>query len=118
MTEYLINRPARLTTCPTCNQPTLAAISGGLTISADPKPLTINQEIAALLTNRPTYDILTHGFPKRIYLEWRSTTRIKNKHRHTVVAEHPCRTATYTQGTGTDLIIPSPRTPLPDDPPF
>ena len=111
MTQHLITEPAKAAECTRCGDPVFAAITGGLTTITDIHPLSVNEEITALLTGRPTFDLQSSG--KQAYLEWRDITRIKAGRHHPVVAAHQC-------GPGT-LLLPvtiPPVEELPDDPPF
>lgn len=116
MSGHLISRAARAHTCPACGSPVLIAVTGGITIIVTPQPLSIAGEITALLSGRRTYDILVHGIPRLLFLEWRDTSRIRSR-KHMVVASHPCRT-TATPADGTEIRIPFTASPLPDIPPF
>lgn len=88
--EHLINRPARYQPCPRCGRHTLTAWTSGIRIRLDPEPLTIHQEIAALLSGRHTYDVLIYGLPRRMHPEWRHLLRIRAPRKHPVVATHIC----------------------------
>ena len=82
---------ARLQPCPACRRHTLFAITDGLRIRADPEPLGIHAEIAARLQQRETYDVITWGQPRRLYLEFRNLLRVMAGRRYPVVAAHyPC----------------------------
>lgn len=91
MTEHLINRPAKLTQCSRCDAVTMTGITGGLTVTVDVKPLTINGEIAALLTGRMTFAL--HAIGHSVHLELRGLTEIRAGRSHSVVALHQCRGA-------------------------
>lgn len=112
MTEHLINRPAKLTACARCGQLTFTGISGGITIIADPAPLSIDQEIAARLAGKTIYDVITSS--RGPYLEWRSLARVKAGRYYAVAASHACA---RTAQRDVELATPPP-VPLPDDPPF
>jgi len=90
MTEHLIDRAARYQPCPKCERHTLTAIVGGMPIRADPEPLTINAEIAALLSGLITFDVHSYGLPRKMHLEDRDIDRIKRGHKYPVVAMHTC----------------------------
>jgi len=109
--QHLVTEPARPVTCSRCGQQVIHAVTGGLTTITDTTPLSVNEEITALLTGRPTFDLQSNG--NRAYLEWRDITRIKAGRRHPVVAAHQC-------GPGTQLlpVTAPPAEELPDDPPF
>ena len=110
MTEHLINRPAQITACTRCGQKTLTAITGGLTTTIDPGPLTIAQEIAARITGKPTFDLVPSG--AALYVEWRDITRVKAPRVYAVAAIHQCKGARQ-------VVLPTvPAAPLPDNPPF
>ena len=118
VTEHLISRPAKLKTCPRCGEYTLTAITGGLTTATDPEPLTIEQEIAALLIGKRTFDIITLGH--RLYLEWRDIIRVKGNRAYPVVAIHICTPAEPPPELPPDIKLTTApaRESLPDDPPF
>lgn len=109
--EHLINRPAHYQPCPRCGHHTLTAWTAGIKIRLDPEPLTIHQEIAALLSSRRTYDVLILGLPRRMYPEWRHLLRIRAPRKHAVVATHTCPPNAirpqYRQPE-TEIAIPSP----------
>jgi hypothetical protein len=113
MTSHLINRPAEITACSHCGQKTLTALSGGLTTAIDPSPLSIAQEIAAIITGKPTFDLIPSG--RSLYVEWRDMTRVKASRLYAVAAIHTCPGATHpTQ----HLLAGAGSVPVPDDPPF
>jgi hypothetical protein len=102
---------ACLQPCPACQRHTLACVSGGLPIRANPEQLTVNQEIAARLQGKETYDVITWGLPRKLYLEYRDLTRIKAGRKHPVVAEHPCGHMPRPAGPGdTELTFKTVRT--------
>ena len=112
MTQYLITEPAKAAECIRCGSQVITAITGGLTTVTDVSPLSVNEEIAALLVGRATFDLQADG--KQVYLEWRDLTRIRAGRRYPVVAGHRC-------GPGARLLpLPAaaPAAQLPDDPPF
>jgi hypothetical protein len=86
--NHLIDRPARLIPCHGCRRHILSAISGGITIAADPEAADIHAEITARLSGRMTYDILI--LAQRPYLEYRSVFRIRPERIYPVVADHQC----------------------------
>jgi hypothetical protein len=86
--QHLISRPARLVPCHGCHRHILAAIDGGLTVAADPQTITPAAEIAARITGRAAYDIVTTG--TRIYLVYRDLHRIRGRRGYPVVADHEC----------------------------
>lgn len=87
---HLEDGPAFYQPCPRCARHTLTAYCAGVKTRLDPEPLTINQEIAALLLGRRTYDVLIQGLPRRMYPEWRHLLRIRAPRKHTVIATHVC----------------------------
>ena len=113
MTQHLITQPAKPGKCTRCGALILTAISGGLTTVTGPQSLTINQEIAALIAGRATFDLVVTGHS--VFLEWRDLTRIRTGRRYTVVAIHECPLGA-TPGTRPLPVAATP--PLPDDPPF
>lgn len=90
MTGHLISTAAVLAPCNHCGAHILACRAAGFRAYADPQPIDVNQEIAARLCNRPVYDLLTQGLPKRMYLEYRNLTRVIAGRSYPVVAEHAC----------------------------
>lgn len=88
--EHLIDRPAHYQPCPHCGRHTITAWCGGVRTRCDPEPLTINQEIAALLTGRQTYDVMIWGLPRRMNLAWRDITRIRAGRKYAIIATHKC----------------------------
>src|SRR5262250_1869589 len=88
MTAPLITRPAKISNCPRCGALILTAITGGLTTITSIEPLSIDEEIIALLTGHATFDMQITG--TQIYLEWRDITRIRAGRRYPVVVIHPC----------------------------
>lgn len=113
MTIHLIDRPARLATCPRCGHPTLSAVSGGITVHATPAPLSISEEIAERLSGHSAYDVIIYGM--RLYLEYRDLPRIRTGRRHQVVAAHGCPRSPVISGT--EIVIRPPYS-TPDIPPF
>src|SRR5215831_14497868 len=97
MTTHLVTEPARPVTCSRCGLRVIHAITGGLTTITDSAPLSVNEEIAALLTGRPTFDLCASG--GHAYLEWRDITRIRAGRKYPVLAIHQC-------GPGAQLIPP------------
>ena len=112
MTGHLITRPAALAECCHCGAVTIIAMVDGLLTAADTQPLGISEEIAAIMAGKATFDLVITG--QRIYLEWRSLTRIRVARDHPVVARHPCAAASsrplppVTAAAGE----------VPDEPPF
>ena len=76
--------------CHRCRRHTLTARTGGLLTHCDPENLSIGGEIAALLQSRLTFDIHVLGLPRRMFLEYRDTVRIKGSRGYPVVAQHSC----------------------------
>jgi len=111
MTGHLITRPAKISNCPRCGALILSAVTGGLTTITSIDPLSIDEEIAALLTGRATFDMQISG--TCIYLEWRDITRIRAGRKYPVVAMHPCN-----PGCQPAPLPILPAEELPDDPPF
>jgi hypothetical protein len=111
VTDHLITRPARIINCPRCGALALTAVTGGLTTVTSIEPLSIDQEIAALLTGRTTFDMQIRG--THIYLEWRDVTRIQAGREYPVVAIHQCTPAYQL----VPLPVPAGEE-VPDDPPF
>ncbi len=93
MSGHLISTAAVLVPCDGCSKRILACRAGGFRAHADPQPLSINAEIAAWLRNRPVYDILIHGLPRTMHLEYRNLTRVISGREYPVVAEHECPSA-------------------------
>lgn len=87
--EHLIDRPAHYQPCPRCGSHTLTAYSSGIHIRLDPETLNAEQELAALLSGRMTYDLMVLGLPRRMHPAWRDQTRIRSR-RYQVVATHQC----------------------------
>jgi hypothetical protein len=87
---HLESRPARYQPCPHCGHHTLTAQDAGIPVRCDPEPLSINQEIAALLLGRATYDVLVYGLPRRMHPRYRDFGRIRAPRRHAVIADHKC----------------------------
>lgn len=77
----------------------------------DTKPLSIAEEISALIAGKATFDLAMTG--QRVYVEWRDLTRIRSSRDHPVVAQHPCAAA-----SARPLPPVSVSEELPDDPPF
>lgn len=112
MTEHSITRPAHLANCTRCGNLVIKAITSGLTTITDPQPLNTNQEIQALMTGQPTFDLVAFG--RNVFLEWRDLIRIRASRDYPVVAQHRC-----VPGSQPPAPIPAAATvPLPDDPPF
>jgi hypothetical protein len=86
--DHLISRPACTQPCTACHRHILIAIDQGLTIHADPEPLTVPAEIAARLTGRGTYDITRTG--GKTYLITRDIFRIRADREYPVVGGHAC----------------------------
>jgi hypothetical protein len=87
---HLEDGPAHYQPCPRCGRHTLTAWCAGVKTRFNPEPLTIHQEIAALLTGRRTYDVLILGLPRRMYPEWRHLLRIQAPRKHPVIVTHAC----------------------------
>jgi hypothetical protein len=109
--QHLINTPAKTGECSRCGAIILTAITGGLTTVTDIQPLSVDEEIAALLLGRATFDLQQTG--TQTYLEWRDLTRIRAGRNHPIVAIHQCRGATVRLLTFTTA-----SEKVPDDPPF
>lgn len=114
MTAHLITEAAKLRICTRCGEYTIVAISGGINTAADIQPLSVDEEIAALLTGRRTFDFAQIGL--RYYLHYRDLFAIRANRIHPVVAAHRHRPS-----------LPSPsdielttlaKEVLPDEPPF
>lgn len=94
MSDHLISRPAYSAPCTACRQRLILAIDGGLTIAADPQPLTVNEEIAAHLTHRGAYDLIkTPG--AKTWLIHRDIFRVKAGRTHPVLGDHACPAARH-----------------------
>jgi hypothetical protein len=109
--QHLITTPAKTGECSRCGAVVLTAITGGLTTVTDARPLSVDEEIAALLTSRVTFDLQQTG--TQAYLEWRDLTRIRAGRRYPVVAIHQCRGAAVRL-----LTFAAASEEVPDDPPF
>lgn len=85
---------AKATTCRRCGHPILTAIAGhvaGLTVRADPEPMTPQQELLALLDGRLTWHLITEALGTQ-RITWRDPTAIRagpKPDRH-VIADHRC----------------------------
>ena len=90
---------------------TITAMVDGLLTAVDTRPLGIGEEIAAIMSGKATFDLVITG--QRIYLEWRSLTRIRAARDHPVVARHPCAAA-----SSRPLPPVTAMEEVPDDPPF
>jgi hypothetical protein len=90
MTGHLISTPAALLPCGRCGRHVLACFSGGFRTVADPEPLGLAAEIAAWLDSRMAFDVIKWGIPERLYLEYRTETRIAAGRNYLVVASHGC----------------------------
>lgn len=111
MSQHLITTPARAATCNACGSTVIHAVTGGLTTITDTTPLSVNEEIAAILAGRSTFDLQTAG--NQLYLEWRDVTRIRAGRNYPVLAIHGCARGAQ------HPIPPAPsNNSLPDDPPF
>jgi hypothetical protein len=110
--EHLIDRAAHYQPCPRCSRHTITALSGGVPLRLDPEPLTINQEIAALLSGRQTYDVMLWGLPRRMHPIWRDISRIRAPRKHAVIAAHKCTPLPVPPGRQpeTELTVPYPST--------
>ena len=116
MVNHLVTEPAKLITCPRCGQYTIHALSGGILVKANPEPLSVSQEITALLTGKRTYDLIPFGL--HFYLEYRSAGRMESDRLHVVVATHTCQPTTTPPKLGPDMKLLIPAVSLPDEPPF
>jgi hypothetical protein len=108
---HLEDGPAFYQTCPRCGHHTLTAWCCGVKTRFDPEPLSIHEEIAALLCGRRTYDVLIYGLPRRMYPEWRHLLRIRAPRKHTVIATHACPSGAIRspfRQPEIEIIIPSP----------
>ena len=90
MSDYLITTAAVLVPCDRCGRHILACRVSGFRAYADPRPLSVNEEIAARMKDASLYDVLTTGLPPRMYLEYRDLTRIICGRSYPVVAAHCC----------------------------
>lgn len=117
----LIDRPAWYQPCPRCGHHTLAALVSGHKIRCDPEALNINQEIAALLMGKQTYDILLIGLPRRMQPVWRDISRIRATRRYLVIADHRCNPGAQRPaipGPEIEITVPRPSAPDSETPPF
>lgn len=112
MTGHLVTRPAALAECRRCGAATITAMVDGLLTAVDTQPLSISAEIAAIMAGKTTFNLMVTG--QRIYLEWRSVTRIRAGRDHPVVARHPCAAASSKPLPPATAAVEE----LPDDPPF
>jgi hypothetical protein len=86
---------AKATTCRRCGRPIITAVAGhiaGLTVRADPEPLSATEEILALLDGRLTWHLITEALGTQ-RITWRDPTAIRagpKPGRH-VIADHRCR---------------------------
>ena len=76
MTEHLISRPAHPAECARCGSRVLTGMDGGLTVAANPQPLTVAAEIAARIDGRPVFDLLITAGGKT-YLTDRHVNRVR-----------------------------------------
>jgi hypothetical protein len=89
VSDHLISRPAYSAPCTACQQRLILAIDGGLTIAADPAPLSVNEEIAARLTKRGVYDLVKIPGSKT-WLIHRDIFRVKAGRTYPVLGDHAC----------------------------
>lgn len=57
MSRHLVTTTAVAGMCPGCREPVLTGISEGLTVRADPYPLTRDLEVAMIIAGRDTYTL-------------------------------------------------------------
>lgn len=89
-TDHLIDRPAYATQCPRCKERVLVAMDGGLSVTTDVIPASINAEIAAWLTKRYAWEIIRDPYPGQTHLRFRGLARIKAGRDLPVVLAHEC----------------------------
>jgi len=81
------------TLCPRCGAPVLTARAGrvaALDVVADVEPITVTEEILALLAGRLTWHLITGALGTR-RITWRGATHIRaGPARHPVLADHTC----------------------------
>ncbi len=120
MSGHLISTAAALVGCRRCARTVLEGYDGGQLIRADPAPLAPEDELLALLGGRHTYDLHLMGLPRRPYLIWRCTFRLRAPRRHQVVATHECTPTQHLNAGGPpiNLIASYRKQPLPEKPPF
>jgi hypothetical protein len=116
MNHYLINTPAIPTRCPRCRAWVLTAHTSGCLVNVDPIPLDENEELVALLDDRPTFDTHTEKYMYSIYLEYRTAMRIQASRNHPVVTTHKCGHAIGTPPPAPPRSQPKRRHS--DEPPF
>jgi len=88
------HRAAALRLCPSCQAPTLVGLDADVTAftaRADILPLNELGETIALLSGRPTYDLVTNGGRKE--LTRREEWNISGTRRYPVLAAHKCGVA-------------------------
>ncbi|MGW4469683.1 hypothetical protein ACWENQ_08420 [Nonomuraea sp. NPDC004354] len=109
-----------LDTC-RCGALILVCQSEGIPARADAAPLSPEQELAAILDGRMTYDVQPLGLPRKPYLMYRHSFRIANgKGEWKVVAAHKCPPGPHhptIRQPPTPLVIPY-ASASPDIPPF
>jgi hypothetical protein len=110
LTGHLINTPAVLAKCSRCGAATITGTTSGLTTVADVHPLTIPEEITAIMSGKATFTLTAAG--RNLFLTWRSVAEISAVRDHPVVAVHECPAGTHQQP------VTVPASSLPDDPPF
>lgn len=88
------HRAAALRLCPTCQAPTLVGLDADITAftaRADLLPIDELGETIALLSGRPTFDLMTNGGRKE--LARREEWNISGTRRYPVLAAHKCGVA-------------------------
>jgi hypothetical protein len=89
-THAVTSRAARLRTCPKCRRPVLVGLDAeraGMRVVADPTPITALGEAIALLSKRPTFDLIGAGKKE---LNYRDSFAISGDRRYPVIAQHRC----------------------------
>jgi hypothetical protein len=116
----MITTPAVLDTCHRCGTPTLVGHSEGLLARAGAQPLDPHGELDALMDGRWTFDVHLEGVPRRAYLIYRCSFRIRAPRKWNVVATHKCPPGPHfpiRPGPPIEIVIPRGK-PIPDTPPF
>lgn len=116
----MIDIPAVLDRCPRCGTQILDATSDGVRVRADAHPLDPQEELAAILNGRLTFDVQPLGLPRRPFLHHRCSFRIAAGRKWSVVATHRCPPGPHfpqARQKPIALVIPS-GPPVPDQPPF
>lgn len=89
-TEHLIDRPAYAGRCPSCRAAVLIAVDGGLDVTTEIIPASVNAEITAWLTRRYAWEIIRDPDTRQTRLRFRGLARIKAGRSHPVVLAHEC----------------------------